>query len=108
MKKKPVGRVFNEALSKFIHKCNFDVEITVDALGMISDYETFILGSGDGDFVKLVKYLKGKQKRVIVLSWGDRINSHLKKSASQLILLTEIKKNIEYLKRSEEQQSLGL
>ncbi|MBW2000875.1 MAG: NYN domain-containing protein [Deltaproteobacteria bacterium] len=35
--------------------------MTIDALEGLHDYEAFVLVSGDGDFVKLVKYLKGKK-----------------------------------------------
>ena len=60
---KPVGRVYDDTAGQFKHKCNFDVELTIDALDALEDYDVFVLFSGDGDFVKLVKYLKGKRKK---------------------------------------------
>jgi uncharacterized LabA/DUF88 family protein len=48
---KPVGRVYDNTSGKFKHKCNFDVELTIDALDLIGEYDAFILFSGDGDFV---------------------------------------------------------
>jgi len=33
-----------------IRKCNFDVEISVDAIKMMNHYDTFCIFSGDADF----------------------------------------------------------
>ena len=38
-------------------KCNWDVEIAVDALAMASKIDVFVLASGDGDFTYLLKAL---------------------------------------------------
>jgi uncharacterized LabA/DUF88 family protein len=55
--KKPVYR----------RKCDFDVEITKDALNMIDDYETLLLFSGDGDYFALTEDLIKKGKKVIIV-----------------------------------------
>jgi len=57
---KPVGRIYDSTAGQYKHKCNFDVELTLDAVDNLSNYDRFVLVSGDGDFVKLVKYLKVK------------------------------------------------
>lgn len=49
-------------------KANFDVEISADAVSWINEYDTFVLFSGDSDFVYLFNFLKRQGKRVIVLS----------------------------------------
>ena len=46
-----------------IRKCNFDVEISVDALKMLGHYDTFCIFSGDADFVYLNNFLRKKGKR---------------------------------------------
>ena len=46
-----------------IRKCNFDVEISVDALKMLGHYDTFCIFSGDADFVYLNNFLRKKVKR---------------------------------------------
>ena len=48
-------------------KCDFDVEITRDALNNISNFKTFILVSGDGDYAPLVDDLIGKDKKTILI-----------------------------------------
>lgn len=48
-------------------KCDFDVEITRDALNNASDFETFVLMSGDGDYAPLIDDLIKKGKSVVLI-----------------------------------------
>jgi uncharacterized LabA/DUF88 family protein len=48
-------------------KCDFDVEITTDALNLIDKYDTLLLFSGDGDYAALTKDLIAKGKKVILV-----------------------------------------
>lgn len=48
-------------------KCDFDVEITRDALNLINEYDILILFSGDGDYFSLVEDLIKKGKKVILV-----------------------------------------
>lgn len=48
-------------------KCDFDVEITRDALNLSSNFKTLLLWSGDGDYAALVEDLLTKGKKVIVI-----------------------------------------
>lgn len=48
-------------------KCDFDVEITRDALNMANDYDTLLLFSGDGDYFAVVEDLIKKGKKVILI-----------------------------------------
>ncbi len=94
VRQKPVGRIYDNAAGVFKHKCNFDVELTIDALDNINKYDIAILCSGDGDFLKLVKYLKGKKKKTIVLAAWDRLSNKLEEAANQVIYLEDIKNHI--------------
>lgn len=100
IRKKPVMRVYDRATGEYQHKCNFDVELTVDSIDLMEKYDTLILGSGDGDFVRLVNYLKSHGKKVVVVSWKDRLNSKLGRSATNLLKLAELKKHIERLPKA--------
>jgi uncharacterized LabA/DUF88 family protein len=91
---KPVQRLYDDRTKSFKHKCNFDVELTIDAINTIDKYDQCILGSGDGDFIKLVKYLKGKHKIVLIMAGKDRLSNELLKTAHQLIYLKDIKRKI--------------
>ena len=91
---KPVGRVYDSTEGTFKHKCNFDVELTIDAIDNIDDYDVGIICSGDGDFVKLIKYLKGKKKKAVVLAAGERLSNKLEDSANQVIYFEDIMNHI--------------
>ena len=80
-----------------IRKCNFDVEMAVDAMRMIKHYDTFCLFSGDADFVYLNDYLKGQGKKVIVIR-GGYITASLHKSADLVIDAQDIKRYITRIK----------
>jgi uncharacterized LabA/DUF88 family protein len=91
---KPVTRIYDKTEGKYKHKCNFDVELTIDAIDNINNYDIFILVSGDGDFEKLIKYLKGRWKKTVVIAPRDRLSDKLKKSANIFIHLDTIKNSI--------------
>jgi uncharacterized LabA/DUF88 family protein len=93
---KEISSVYDNTEAKCKLKCNADVEITVDALDKINEYEEAILVSGDSDFVKLVKYLKGKNKKVTAIAMRDRFSNQLKKAANRSIYLNGLRKEIEY------------
>jgi uncharacterized LabA/DUF88 family protein len=91
---KPVGRLYDSTSGQFKHKCNFDVELTIDALDNLEKYDCFVLVSGDGDFVKLVRYLKGKKKKTVVIAASERLSWNLEKAANQVIYLDDLKDRI--------------
>lgn len=62
-------------------KCNFDVEMTIDALDTMSLFDTAILVSGDSDFAPLVKRIKEAGKNVIVMSTRGHISVELLREA---------------------------
>ena len=76
-----------------IRKCNFDVEIAVDAIKMLKHYDTFCIYSGDADFAYLNNFLRKKGKKVIIIKAGF-ITSKLRKSADLVINAQLIKKHI--------------
>lgn len=94
VRSKLVQRVYDVKGRRFKHKCNFDVELTIDAITTLDEYEVCILCSGDGDFVKLIKHLKGKHKEVIIIAGRDRLSGLLKKAANQFVYLGTIKPSI--------------
>ena len=76
-----------------IRKCNFDVEISVDATRMIEHFDTFCIFSGDADFVYLNNYLRKKGKKIIIIK-GGYITTKLRESADWVINAQNIKKYI--------------
>lgn len=79
-------------------KCNFDVEISVDAIKLSEHYDTFCLFSGDADFVYLNSYLRNKGKKIILIK-GGHITDNLRKSADKVINAQNIKKHITQIKQ---------
>jgi uncharacterized LabA/DUF88 family protein len=82
-----------------IRKCNFDVEISVDAIKMIDHYDTFCIFSGDADFVYLNNFLRKKGKKVIIIK-GGYITTKLRESADLVINAQNIKKHIAKIEKT--------
>jgi uncharacterized LabA/DUF88 family protein len=80
-----------------IPKCNFDVEISVDAVRLADRYDTICLFSSDADFVHLARYLKSKGKKVILVK-GGHIVRQWKAVADIIINAQTIKKHITLIK----------
>jgi len=86
---------------KFIEipKSNFDVEISIDSMRLLNNYDTFCLLSGDSDFARLVEFLKKKGKRVIVVASGQVFHT-LKDAADLYINAQKIKRLITAIKET--------
>lgn len=61
-------------------KANADLDLAVDALLQAENLDYILLGTGDGDFLRLVRALQDKGKRVDVLSFGN-VSGDLKREA---------------------------
>jgi uncharacterized LabA/DUF88 family protein len=93
--------VRNDAGGAFVllPKCNFDVEICVDAIKTAEGYKTFCLFSSDADFVHLARFLKSKGKRVILVKSGHVLHA-LRKIADLLISAQDIKRFLTVVKKA--------
>ena len=76
VKAKEVKRIRLED-NTFEWKGNLDVELTIDVLGNITNFDTLILMSGDSDFAALLDTVKAQKKRVIVMSTKGHISKEL-------------------------------
>ena len=83
----------------FLPKCNFDVEMAVDAIRLVDTYDTICLLSSDADFVALIRHLKNRHKKKIILIKGGRIDSSLGKLLDLKIDVSQIKSNIIQIKQ---------
>jgi len=63
------------------HKGNLDVELTIDAVYTMGDYQSAVLLSGDSDFAPLIRFLKAHQKRCVVVSTKGHVALELLKEA---------------------------
>lgn len=62
-------------------KGNMDVEITIDALHHIRDYNIAVFFTGDADFLALVSYLRRRGKKVYIFSSKNNISQELRTGA---------------------------
>jgi uncharacterized LabA/DUF88 family protein len=88
-------------------KCDFDVEITRDALNLSNNFKTLLLWSGDGDYAALVEDLLVKGKKVIVVfapghkgKEYDKINEKIKShEISGSLFLCSVDRLANFLKK---------
>jgi len=76
-------------------KGNLDVELTIDVIKNLSNFDTLVLMSGDSDFAPLLDTVKTSNKRVIVMSTKGHISRELLERAKYLNL-TKLKGEIAY------------
>lgn len=81
-----------------IPKCNFDVELAVDAIRYSGKYDTFALMTSDRDFIALLKYIRGIGKKVILYYSGPTARE-LKDQSDLAINGRQIRELISTIKR---------
>lgn len=74
---KEVKRYLNEDGTETI-KANADLDMAVDAILQAENLDYIMIGSGDGDFLRLVRALQNKGKRVDALAFNN-VSSELKR-----------------------------
>ncbi len=100
VREKEVKQIRDRETHELIRKGNLDVELVIDALDTLHEYENCVLLSGDSDFAPLLAYLKNKGKRVVVMSTKVRVSRELLEEA-KYIDLRKIKNEIEFLPHKE-------
>lgn len=84
VRKKPLKQIHNGNVANpdgMTEKGNMDVEMTIDAVDRINEYDTAILFSGDSDFLELITYMKSKGKKTYVYSSRNNVSSELRTGA---------------------------
>lgn len=81
----------------YLWKGNLDVELSIDAVLSLSEYETLILLSGDSDFAYLLDVVKQRGRRVIVMSQRGHVSRELLERA-KFIDLRRLRDEIQYTK----------
>jgi cold shock CspA family protein len=62
---------FSNADGEMVLKANADVDLAIDALLQSENLDYVLLGTGDGDFLRLVRALQTRGKRVDLLSFAN-------------------------------------
>ena len=96
IRKKELKRiaVATEAGEAIEEKGNMDVEMTIDAIHHMSQYDCAILFSGDSDFLVLVSYLRRGGKRICIYSSRNNISEELRTGADGYTDVLQIKEDI--------------
>ena len=76
VKAKEVKRI-KISKSAYEWKGNLAVELTIDVLGNMNNFDTLILMSGDSDFAPLLDAVKIQRKRTLVISTKGHISKEL-------------------------------
>ena len=95
------ARIYRDDFGKsyvYIPKCNFDVEITLDALRRLKDYDTFLLLSSDRDFEKLLLFLKRQNKKIVLIG-GGYVSNDLRRHSDKFVHANRIKDSITSIKK---------
>ena len=95
---KPV-KVISRGRGAVLRKANFDVEITLDAMDWLGEYDTLALFSGDSDFHALVRRLQAKGKKIVVCSMRNHIARELIASADHYIDVSKLSHDVVQRKR---------
>jgi len=86
--------VFKKPIKTFADstiKGNLDVEICVDTMKQIFNFQILVLISGDGDFTYLAQTLEMMGKKVVVIGIGGFMSFELLEQADNYFLLDRIK-----------------
>ena len=57
----------------------------------LDSYKELVLCSGDGDFTKLLRYVKAKYKKATIMAHKERLNRELRKTANRVIYFEDIR-----------------
>ncbi len=92
------AKEFTDAMGRRKVKGNMDIELAIDALGLVDVVDHFVLFSGDGDFRVLVEALQRRGKKVSVISTVQSqppmIADDLRRQADHFIDLFSLKEDI--------------
>ncbi len=87
-------KVINENGEHIEEKGNMDVEMTIDAVQYINQYDTAVLFTGDSDFLALVSYLRLAKKRVYIFSTKNNASEELKTGGDGYTDVLSIQENV--------------
>lgn len=75
-------------------KADWDMGMAIDAIAMAEKLDTIVLGTGDGDFVPLVEYLRyARGCQVEVISFGKSSSSQLREVTDDFIDMCDNPRN---------------
>lgn len=100
LKIKPV-KIYGEGDSQ-MKKANCDVDLTFDLMRLMSQYQSLVILSGDGDFAPILAYLIKKGKHIQILSRSERTSKEIRTLAGgKFTDFIYLKKHLQFKKPKE-------
>lgn len=80
VRKKPLKQIRTEAERGIVveEKGNMDVEMAIDVVNQIKNYDEAIFFTGDSDFLALVRFIHSRDKKVYIYSSRNNISTELR------------------------------
>lgn len=80
VRKKPLKQIRVETERGVVveEKGNMDVEMAIDVVNQVKKYDEAVFFTGDSDFLALVKFIHGRQKKAFVYSSRNNVSSELR------------------------------
>ncbi len=75
-------------------KGNMDVEMTIDVIHTINQYDIALFFTGDSDFLALINYLRNKNKKVYIFSSKNNISQELRTGSDGYIDVLSIQEDV--------------
>jgi len=91
---KPVKEIINKNIAEKVRKANFDVEMTMDVMDLMGEFDTLILFSGDSDFDCLVQRVRHRGKKVFVFSTRYHISRELIHGCNRYVDIREYRNDL--------------
>jgi uncharacterized LabA/DUF88 family protein len=89
VRRKPVKVIRDQDTGERIIKANVDLEIVLDMLNTVANYDVAFLLSGDSDFERAIELLRSRGKRVYVVTSRRALSRELAYVADKPIFLLE-------------------
>lgn len=96
VRKKPLKQIKVETDAGLVieEKGNMDVEMAIDVVNQVKNYDEAILFSGDSDFLALVRFARNKGKKVFIYSSRNNVSTELRTGADGYTDVLTISDNI--------------
>ena len=90
--KKPLKqiKIVENGQQGITEKGNMDVELAIDLVHNVNNFDIALLFSGDSDFLSLLKYVKNRGKKIYIYSSKNSISTELETSGSGYTNIMEI------------------
>lgn len=96
VRKKPLKqiRATTDADIVITEKGNMDVELAIDIVNQVENYDEAVLFSGDSDFLALAKFVRSKGKKMVVYSSRNTVSTELRTGADGYVDILRITDDI--------------